>query len=139
MGIELHTPPERLAIVSLPTQCFREILSTLGEVDGLVQLTRDDAEVTIVLPEDGWAALAPLFPEARLVGGRRLIQFNLTLDFALVGFLAEVTRLLAAAGISIFAISTWRTDGILVPVESFDQAVRVLSTAPSLPRIAGME
>ena len=139
MGIDLYSPPERLALVSLPPRYYREVLVHLSEVDGLVQLTRDAAEITLILAEDRWSHLATHFPEARYIGGRRLIQFNLTLDFAIIGFLAEVTRLLAAAGISVFAISTWRTDAVLVAEESFNKAVEVLSKAPSLHKIARME
>lgn len=36
------------------------------------------------------------------------------LDFAIVGLLAELTKRLAAAGISLFAVSTYDTDYVLV-------------------------
>lgn len=139
MAIDLTTPPGRLALVSLPPARYRELLAKLPEVPGFVQLTRDAEEITLILAEEEWARLAPSFPEARFLGGRRLIQFDLVLDFSIVGFLAEVTRLLAAAGISIFAISTWRTDAVLVPEESFDQAVRTIRSSTRLARIAGLE
>ena len=49
------------------------------------------------------------------------------LDFSLVGILAKLSSLLAEHGISIFAISTFNTDYILVRQEQ--EAVRVLSAA----------
>ena len=42
------------------------------------------------------------------------------LDFSLVGILAKIASLLAAATISIFAISTYNTDYILVKRHDFD-------------------
>jgi hypothetical protein len=45
-----------------------------------------------------------------------------TLDFALVGIIADLAKPLADAGIPIFGISTYDTDHILVRVERFDDA-----------------
>lgn len=132
MAIDLYTPPGKLALVSLPPGRYQELLAHLPDVRGLFQMTRDGAEITLILAEEEWQRLAPFFPEARFLGGRRLIQFDLVLDFSIVGFLAEVTRLLAAAGISVFAISTWRTDAILVAEESFDQAVSAIRSSNRL-------
>ncbi len=47
--------------------------------------------------EDGWRAF-------RVAG---------TLDFSLVGILAKIADVLAAAGVSIFAVSTYDTDYVL--------------------------
>jgi hypothetical protein len=49
------------------------------------------------------------------------------LDFALTGILASFATPLAAAGISIFAISTYDTDYILIAQSDIDHAVQVLS------------
>lgn len=49
-----------------------------------------------------------------------------TLDFGLIGILNSLTRPLANAGISIFAVSTFDTDYIFVKVKNFQKAVDVL-------------
>lgn len=49
------------------------------------------------------------------------------LDFTLTGILSSLSNPLAKAGISIFAISTFNTDYVLVKSEKLDQSVRVLS------------
>jgi hypothetical protein len=51
------------------------------------------------------------------------------LDFALTGILASLSAPLAAAGISIFAISTFDTDYILVQARDLEKARRVLREA----------
>jgi len=48
------------------------------------------------------------------------------LDFSLVGILAKISSLLAENGISIFAISTFNTDYILVKSECIEKAMNVL-------------
>jgi hypothetical protein len=48
------------------------------------------------------------------------------LDLNLVGVLARLATPLATAGISIFAVSTYDTDHVLVRSGDLDRAVRVL-------------
>ena len=49
------------------------------------------------------------------------------LDFSLTGILADLSMPLADAGLSIFAISTFDTDYILVKTNNFDKAKQFLS------------
>jgi len=51
------------------------------------------------------------------------------LDFSLTGILASLATPLAQAGISIFAVSTFETDYLLVKQETLETAVRVLRGA----------
>lgn len=50
-----------------------------------------------------------------------------TLDFSLTGILAAIATPLAAAQISIFAISTYDTDYVLIKQENCDRAIIVLT------------
>lgn len=48
------------------------------------------------------------------------------LDFSLVGILAKISGILSDNGISIFAISTYNTDYILLKADKFNKAVEIL-------------
>ena len=61
--------------------------------------------------------------------GWRAFRIEGTLDFSLVGILAELSRILAEGQIGIFAISTFNTDYILTKSEDFDRAVGLLAQA----------
>ena len=63
--------------------------------------------------QKGWRAL--------LVAG--------TLDFSLVGILASLATTLASAGVSIFAMSTYDTDYILVKEDALQKAIEALEGA----------
>ena len=56
----------------------------------------------------------------------RVLKVVGTLDFALTGILASIARPLAENGISIFAISTYDTDYILIKEKDLDRAVSAL-------------
>lgn len=59
----------------------------------------------------------------------RALRIQGVLDFSLVGILSKLATLLAAKRISIFALSTFNTDYILIKSHQFDQAVQVLRAA----------
>ena len=61
--------------------------------------------------------------------GWRCFRIQGMLDFSLVGILADLSKVLADAGIAIFAISTYDTDHILVSAKQCDQAQQALRAA----------
>ena len=61
--------------------------------------------------------------------GWRCIMVRGPLDFSLVGILASLTSSLAEADVSIFAISTYETDYLLVKGENLRRAVLKLKEA----------
>lgn len=83
---------------------------------------RTEGEFSFVLPmervpantlsrEDGWRGF-------RIAG---------QLDFSLIGILGRIASLLAAAKISIFAVSTYDTDYVFLKAEKFDEALCLLA------------
>ena len=59
-------------------------------------------------------------------GGWKAFRVEGTLDFALVGILSKIAQLLAAKGISIFAVSTYDTDYILLKEGNVEVARKTL-------------
>jgi len=129
MSISLYLPETRFAVASIPLEQYGEAVACLGAVDGFVSMTRDKEEITLVVAEETWLKLAPRFPGAVAQERRRLIRFDTVLDFSVVGFIAEISRALADADISILSISTYRTDAVLVHESRFDDAVNAIKQA----------
>ncbi|SMP53402.1 ACT domain-containing protein [Anoxynatronum buryatiense] len=50
------------------------------------------------------------------------------LDFSLIGILSSISTVLAQRKISIFAISTFDTDYILLKSQDFDNAIQALTS-----------
>jgi hypothetical protein len=68
-------------------------------------------------------------PEVKAERGWRVLQVAGTLDFSQVGVLAALLQPLAAAGISVFTISTFDTDLILVKEALLERAIQALESA----------
>jgi hypothetical protein len=87
--------------------------SVTRTADELSVVCHDGAVPAGVVCERGWRCL-------RVAGA---------MSFAVVGVLASLTAPLAEAGISLFAISTFDTDYLLVKAERLLEAVAVLRAA----------
>ena len=88
-----------------------------------ISITRTDEELSIVCGE----SMVPL--DAKAERGWRALKVEGPIDFALTGVLSALLAPLAEAKISIFAISTYDTDYVLVREGSFARACEVLSPA----------
>jgi hypothetical protein len=86
----------------------------------LVAFIRTQEELTIICPEH----FVP--PGVIAEPGWRALQVEGPLDFELVGVLASLAASLADAGVSIFAISTYSTDFILIKQSQLDDALESL-------------
>ena len=86
--------------------------SFIGKTDeekSLVCIT-DEVPANVIQRDDGWKA-------CRIQG---------VLDFSLIGILAKIAAALADNGISIFAVSTYNTDYVLMKKENYQKALDVL-------------
>jgi hypothetical protein len=59
-------------------------------------------------------------------GGRRARGLSGTVDFSTIGVIAGITRPLADARVSVFVVSTYDTDWVLVQEADLATAIRVL-------------
>lgn len=87
-------------------------------------VTRTTRELSVVVPQDDLPPSVETFE-----GGWRALEVAGPIPFDETGVLAGVTAPLAAAGISVFAISTYDTDLVLVRETQLERAIAALATA----------
>lgn len=86
--------------------------SFIGKTDeenSLVCIT-SDVPLNVIQRDDGWKGF-------RIQG---------ILDFSLIGILSKIAEILAKNSISIFAISTYNTDYVLIKNENYQKALDIL-------------
>ena len=85
-------------------------------------LSVTDSEISLVCPTDS-------VPENTYAREDlwRAFRISGTLDFSLIGILADISGILAKEKISIFALSTYDTDYVLVKTENLKKALKALS------------
>lgn len=106
----------RLPHASLPHLDIHELTAghplfsvTVTPSEVSVITTGDASFPEAIATERDWAALKMQEPEEGI-------------DFSVIGLLAEVSGILAAGGISIFAVSTYLTDWILLKQDRLEDA-----------------
>ena len=122
--ISLH--PDSFTIVSIDRSEEDKVRGIIADLDTFSSLTFDVAEVSLVVKTEHWEVLSERFEEYREEGPYRLITFDIVLDLAIIGFTAVVSRRLADEGVSIFALSTYLRDHILVKEGDCGKAVESL-------------
>lgn len=119
MPIQLELLPNQYAVCRFAPQTP---LTGLIPPSGFFALTRTDDELSLVIDQTaiqpGWTAEV----------GWRALKVLGPLDFSLVGILSSLAAPLAVAGISIFAVSTYDTDYLLLKTEKLPAAVDTLQT-----------
>ena len=101
---------EDYSLVNLESKfCF---IGKTDEEKSLVCLT-SEVPSNVIQQDDGWRAL-------RIQG---------VLDFSLIGILSKIATILAEHHISIYAVSTYNTDYVLIKKENYQKGLEVLGAA----------
>jgi len=98
--------------------CKLRDMSGIDLNDEILFMAKTDEEISLVCEETSIPA-----DYIECERGWKGFRITGTLDFALVGILAKISSVLAENNISIFAISTFNTDYILVKIELFRKAI----------------
>lgn len=118
-GLALSVLPDRLAVAQLPPG--DGLPDWLDWTDPLVGATRSGDELSILCREER-------VPDGvKAERGWRAFRVEGTVDFTLFGILARIAVPLAQAHVPIFAISTYKTDYVLVKADDLDKAADVLA------------
>jgi len=118
VSLTLTVLDEELAICRLPASTPLPDWADVGELTATIR-TADHTSIICRIQA---------VPEGIVVDGPwRAFVVAGPLDLGLTGILVSIAQPLAAAGVGIFAVSTYDTDYVLVKQESLDSAVAVLS------------
>jgi len=93
------------------SQEFVFLSKTSDEISLVCEINATPSDV--ISSEPGWKAL----------------KITDSLDFNLVGVIARISGILAKAGISIFVVSTYNTDYVLIKNENFERGTQALSNS----------
>lgn len=94
-------------------------------IEGFKSVTYTSEECSVVVAEGGLSSEAAVATDK----GWQIIKIVGELDFSLIGILTQLANPLAENGISIFALSTYNTDYLLIKADKAEQAVAVLTEA----------
>jgi hypothetical protein len=119
-SLRLEVLPGVLAVCRLDAD---EPLPEWALSSSFLSITRTSDELSVVCSHE------TVPPEIQCEQGWRCLRVEGPLDFSEIGILAALSSVLAAAGVSLFAISTFDTDYLLVKEGDLQRAVTGLGEA----------
>lgn len=117
MNLDLVLLPGQYAVCRLNPEADIPAWAAGG---GFVSLTKTPRETSIVCPQER------IPDNVRSERDFRVLEVRGPLDFSLTGVLASLAGPLAEEGVSVFAVSTFDTDYLLVRENSLARAVEIL-------------
>ena len=126
---KVEITPETFTLVSLQQEDWLKLLENpelSPRMTAPFMIFRDAYETTLLLDEIDFANVRNALANAKVESNFRLLTFAVELNFSVVGFLAEISRILAEAEISIIALSAFSRDHILVKQNDLAKALKVL-------------
>lgn len=126
-GVEVH--PGEFVIISFSREGWSRMLqdnslSPRGEAPYMI--FSEANEVTLVVDTADFENIRPALGDSRFERGFRLLTFTAAMDFSVVGFFAEVSGVLAEAGIPIIALSSFSRDHLVVKQDDLADALKAL-------------
>ena len=126
---KIEVAPEIYFLISLQNEDWLKLLENpelSPRMTAPFMIFKDKFEVTLLLDEIDFGTIRPAIRDAKIEKNFRLLTFDIELDFTVIGFLAEVSRILAEAEISIIALSAFSRDHILIRQKDLAKALKVL-------------
>ena len=119
--------PEDFLIVYIDPREISIARKLLCDIGPWASVTYSPEEVSLVIEESKWNKMRYAFDNYKVSEPYRLLTFDIVLDLSIVGFLSVVSRVLADSGVSIYALSTYLKDHILVKKSDLEKAVNALN------------
>ena len=126
---KVEVSPEIFAVISLPENVWFKLLENPDlspRMTAPFLLFKDKWEVTLVFDEIDFGKIADSIENARIERNFRLLSFDVELPFEIVGFMAQIAKIFADAGISILPFSSFSRDHVLIRQDDLARALKSL-------------
>ncbi len=125
----VEVAPETFFLISLTHNDWLKLLENpelSPRMTAPFMIFRDKWEVTLLIDEIDFKTVSHAIRDAKTQGNFRLLSFDVELDFETIGFLAQISKILAEADISIVALSAFSRDHLLIKQNDLAKALKVL-------------
>ena len=126
---KIKVAPETFTLVSLRHEDWLKLLENpelSPRMTAPFMIFKDKFETTLLLDEIDFETIRYAIRDAKIERNFRLLTFDVVLDFTVVGFLAEISRILAEAEVSIVVLSAFSRDHILIKQDDLARSLKVL-------------
>ena len=125
----IEVAPETYSVISVSPEMWQNLLQSpelSPRMTAPFLIFKDKWEITLILDDEDFRTIRHGIRDAKIETGYRILSFDADLDFDVVGFMAKIAGILAAAGISILPVSSFSRDHVLVRQDDLATALKAL-------------
>lgn len=125
----VEVAPETFFLISLKEQDWLKLLENpelSPRMTAPFMIFRDKWEVTLLVDDIDFKTVRHAIRDAKTQGNFRLLSFDVELGFETIGFLAQITKILAEADISIVVLSAFSRDHLLIKQNDLAKTLKIL-------------
>ncbi len=100
-----------------------------GGTPGFCAVLDVGTEITLLLPQERWAQVAPVFLDPAVQVDFRVVTLDSDVQLEAVGYISTVTGALARAGVPVAVMSAFSCDHLLVRDRDLQQCLDILQKA----------
>lgn len=126
----LNVAKDSFVLIGLPRErvrWLREKIDLIAHDNDPWMLFHDGLECTVLVSESLWAEAGVSTEEIQVETEFRLVTIDRILTWDVVGFMAQITRCLAEAGISVGLLSSFSRDHLLIKDADLNLALLTLN------------
>jgi hypothetical protein len=121
--------PDRFAMVAVRPGERELAFRVAGSSPGFCMVLDVGREVTLLLSQERWARVQPVFMEAAVTGDFRVITLDAEIDLDEAGYISSITAALAKEGVPVAVLSAFSQEHLLVRDRDLGRALAILQKA----------
>lgn len=121
--------PERFAMVAVRPSEREMAFRIVGSSVGFCAVLDVSTEITMLLPQERWTQVAPVFLDPAVQMDFRVITLDADVQLDAVGYISTLTGALARAGLSVAVMSAFSCDHLIVRHADLAQCLDILQKA----------
>jgi hypothetical protein len=121
--------PERFAVVAVRPSERELALRIIASTPGFSAVLCQANEVTLVLPQERWNQVQPVFMDAAVSTDFRVVTLESDVELDAVGYISALTGALARADLPVAVLSGYSGDHLLVRDRDLARCLDVLQKA----------
>lgn len=125
----VNVSPETFTVLSINQNDWEKLLENpelSPRMTSPFLIFKDQWEITLVLDEYDFGKIWNVLENAKVERNFRLLSFDVELPFDVVGFMAQVTKIIADAEVSILPFSSFSRDHVLVKQDDLSRTLNAL-------------
>ena len=120
---------ERFAMVAVRPSEREMAFRVAGSTEGFCMVLDVGREVTLLLPQQRWTRVQPVFMDAAVTAEFRVITLEADIDLDEVVYIATITATLAREGVPVAVLSAFSQEHLLVRDGDLARALTILQKA----------